>query len=54
MFKRVAAVCGVLLLPVSAFAQTPGAASKGIYSAGQLARGAALYANACARCHGAS
>jgi quinoprotein glucose dehydrogenase len=55
MSKRLAAaVCGALLLPLAAFAQTPSAASKGIYSLGQLARGADLYASACARCHGAS
>lgn len=55
MSKRlVAAVCGALVLPAVAFAQNPGAASKGIYSPAQLARGAALYADTCARCHGAS
>jgi cytochrome c553 len=54
MSKRLAAVCGALLLPAAALAQTPGAASKGIYSQAQAARGAALYADACARCHGAS
>ena len=54
MSKRLAAVCGAFLLPAAAFAQSPGVASKGIYSPAQLARGAALYADACARCHGAS
>jgi cytochrome c553 len=32
----------------------PGAAPKGVYSPAQLARRASLYANQCARCHGAS
>ena len=54
MSKRVAAVCGLFLLPAAALAQTAGVASKGIYSQAQAARGAALYADACARCHGAS
>ena len=52
--QRLAAACGALLLPAAAFAQGPGAASKGIYSPAQLARGADLYAAQCTRCHGAS
>ena len=47
------AVFGVatLSLAYAALAQT---ASTGIYSKAQAERGAALYANTCARCHGAS
>ena len=38
----------------AASAQTAGVASAGIYSKAQLDRGAALYADNCARCHGGS
>ena len=38
-------------LPAAALAQT---ASKGVYTSAQQARGAALYASQCTRCHGAS
>jgi mono/diheme cytochrome c family protein len=41
----------VLSVAVAALAQT---ASKGVYSKAQAERGAALYANTCARCHGPS
>jgi mono/diheme cytochrome c family protein len=51
--KLFAAVFGAaaLSVAVAALAQT---ASKGIYSKAQAERGAALYANSCARCHGPS
>ena len=51
-------VCGALVLAAAcaALAQAPagGVASAGVYSAAQAARGADLYANTCARCHGPS
>ena len=43
---------GVLALSCTALAQ--GGAAAGVYSKAQAERGAALYADNCARCHGAS
>ncbi|MEI9891482.1 MAG: cytochrome c [Caulobacteraceae bacterium] len=44
----------MLAAAFAALAQTPGAASAGIYGKAQAQRGAALYAANCARCHGSS
>jgi mono/diheme cytochrome c family protein len=50
-FAGAAFGAAALSLAVAALAQT---ASKGIYSKAQAERGAALYAETCARCHGPS
>jgi quinoprotein glucose dehydrogenase len=52
--KRLLAATGGVLVLTAAFAASAQTASTGIYSKAQAARGAGLYADACARCHGAS